>query len=123
MVNGGLTTAAPATTRCLAYRANVGDVADLADYLQPSVSHARDQFRQLLTRRPIQAGRQVTFLPVETLLCLAASFVVNRRQFGGANVHNVPEPVPSLARLFCRSPTSVLAKMANLDGAYSHGGK
>jgi putative restriction endonuclease len=98
-------------------------VADLADYLQPSVSHARDQFRQLLTRRPVRTGKQVTFLPAETLLCLAASFVVNRQQFGGANVHNVPEPVPSLARLFSRSPTSVLAKMANLDGAYSHGGK
>ena len=98
-------------------------MADLLDYLEPSVSHARDQFRQLLTRHPVQTGKQVIFLPVETLLCLAASFVVNRRQFGGANVHRVPEPVPSLARLFSRSPTSVLAKMANLDGAYTHGGK
>ncbi|MFY9930789.1 MAG: HNH endonuclease [Streptosporangiaceae bacterium] len=34
-----------------------------------------------------------------------------------------PEPVPSLALLFSRPPSSVLAKMANLDGSRSHGGK
>src|SRR5215831_6380936 len=68
-------------------------------------------------------GRQVTFLPVETLLCLAASFVVNHRHFGGSTAHRAPEPVPSLARLFARPPSSVLAKMANLDGSRSHGGR
>jgi putative restriction endonuclease len=61
------------------------------------------------------------FIPVETLLCLAASFVVNHRRFGGATAHRAPEPVPSLARLFSRPPSSVLAKMANLDGSRSHG--
>ena len=56
-------------------------------------------------------------------MCLAASFPVNHRRFGGATAHQAPEPVPSLARLFSRPPSSVLAKMANLDGSRSHGGK
>jgi putative restriction endonuclease len=57
------------------------------------------------------------------MLCLAASFVVNHRHFGGSTAHTAPEPVPSLARLFSRRPSSVLAKMANLDGSRAHGGK
>jgi putative restriction endonuclease len=98
-------------------------VADLADYLELSGSRARDQHRALLSRRPVQGGRQVTFLPAETLLCLAASFVIEPRRFGGANVHQVPEPVPSLARLFSRSPSSVMEKMRNLNGSRPHGGR
>jgi putative restriction endonuclease len=97
-------------------------VADLADYLELTVSQAREQFRALLVRRPVP-GRQVTFLPAETLLCLAASFVVNHRHFGGSTADRAPEPVPSLARLFSRRPSSVLAKMANLDGSRSHGAR
>jgi putative restriction endonuclease len=98
-------------------------VADRADYLELTVSQAREQFRALLVRRPVSSGRQVTFLPVETLLCLAASFLVNHRHFGGSTADRAPEPVPSLARLFSRRPSSVLAKMANLDGSRSHGGR
>jgi len=98
-------------------------VADLADYLGLTVGQAREEFRALRRRRPVEAGRQVTFLPVETLLCLAASFVVNHRRFGGNTAHQAPEPVPSLALLFSRRPSSVLAKMANLDGSRSHGGR
>jgi putative restriction endonuclease len=98
-------------------------VAELADYLHLTASQARDQFQSLLARQPVTSGRQVTFLPVETLLCLAASFVVNHRHFGGSTAHTAPEPVPSLARLFSRRPSSVLAKMANLEGSRSHGGK
>jgi putative restriction endonuclease len=98
-------------------------VAALADYLELTAGQARDQFRLLLVRRPVTQGRQVTFLPVETLLCLAASFLVNHRHFGGTTAHQAPEPVPSLARLFSRPPSSVLAKMANLDGSRSHGGR
>lgn len=96
---------------------------DLADYLDLSVSQARDQFRALLGRRPVIRGRQVTFVPAETLLCLAASFLVNHRHYGGGTAHQAPEPVPSLARLFSRPPSSVLAKMANLDGSRSHGAR
>ena len=98
-------------------------MADLADYLELTVSEARQQFRALLQRHPVSSGRQVTFLPVETLLCLAVSFVINHRRFGGATAHQAPEPIPSLARLFARRPSSVLAKMANLDGSRSHGGR
>jgi putative restriction endonuclease len=98
-------------------------VADLADYLDLTGNQAREQFRILRTRRTVTEGRQVVFLPVETLLCLAASFVVNHRHFGGSTAHRAPEPVPSLARLFARRPSSVLAKMANLDGSRSHGGR
>jgi putative restriction endonuclease len=98
-------------------------VADLAGYLELTDGQAREQVRALLARRPVAAGRQVTFLPVETLLCLAASFVVNHRHFGGSTAARAPEPVPSLARLFSRPPSSVLAKMANLDGSRSHGGR
>jgi putative restriction endonuclease len=98
-------------------------VADLADYLDLTVSQAREQFRSMLARRPVSGGRQVTFLPVETLLCLAASFIVNHRHFGGSTAQQAPEPVPSLARLFSRPPSSVLAKMANLDGSRSHGAR
>jgi putative restriction endonuclease len=95
----------------------------LSDYLELTLWQAREQFRVLLMRRPVSAGRQVTFLPTETLLCLAASFVFNHRHFGGSTAHRAPEPVPSLARLFSRPPSSVLAKMANLDGSRSHGGR
>jgi len=98
-------------------------VAELADYLDLTVGQAREQFRVLTGRRPAQGGGQVTFMPVETLLCLAASFLINHRHYGGATAHQAPEPVPSLARLFSRPPSSVLAKMANLDGSRSHGGR
>jgi putative restriction endonuclease len=98
-------------------------VAALADYLDLTVSQARQQFRELELRRPVSAGRQADFLPVETLLCLAASLLINHRRFGGSTAHLAPEPIPSLALLFSRPPSSILAKMANLDGSRSHGGK
>ena len=98
-------------------------MADLADYLELTVGQARKQFQSLRQRRPVSGGRQVAFLPVETLLCLAASFLVNHRRFGGTTAHQAPEPVPSLARLFSRPPSSILAKMANLDGSRSHGAR
>ncbi|HTU76613.1 MAG TPA: HNH endonuclease [Trebonia sp.] len=91
-------------------------------YLKLSVSQARAQFRDLLVRDDAADGkRQVDFVPVETLLCLAASFVVNHRRYGGSTAHTAPTPVPELARLLRRRPSSVLAKMANLDGSRSHG--
>jgi len=98
-------------------------VTGLADYLELSVTRAREQYRELHARRPVSTGRQVIFLPVETLLCLATSFTIDPRRYGGANIHRAPEPVPSLARLFSRSPASVLDKMRNLNGSRPHGGK
>ncbi len=91
-------------------------------YLKLTVSDAQAQFRKLLVRGDVAQGkRQVDFMPVETLLCLAASFVVNHRRYGGSTAHTAPAPVPELARLLRRRPSSVLAKMANLDGSRSHG--
>jgi putative restriction endonuclease len=97
--------------------------AQLDDYLNLTMSAACSQFRMLLERKPVSSGRQAIFLPTETLLCLAASFVVNHWSYGGANAHSAPEPVPKLAHLFSRTPSSILAKMANLDGSRQHGAK
>lgn len=91
-------------------------------YLELAVSHAPQQFRALLDRQPaVEGHKQVNFIPVETLLCVAAAFRVNHRSFGGSTAHLAGAPVPQLARLFKRRPSSVLAKMANLDGSRSHG--
>ena len=99
-------------------------MVDLGDYLDIGLEDARAQFVRLLDRRlPPTGARQVVFTPVETLLCLAASFVVSHRRFGSTSAPRAPEPVPSLARLFARPPSSILAKMANLDGSRSHGGR
>jgi Cytochrome P450 len=48
---------------------------------------------------------------------------VNHRHFGGSTAHQAPEPVPTLARLFSRPPSSALTEMANLDASRLHGGK
>ena len=98
-------------------------MAELADYLDLTAKQARQQFRELKRRSPVSSGRQAIFLPVETLVCLAVAFRVNHRRFGGSTAHLAPEPIPSLARLFSRPNSSILAKMANLDGSRSHGGK
>lgn len=91
------------------------------DYLLISPDEARDQLRSLLVRQVRPGGRQVPFNPVETLLCFGVAFRVNHRQFGGSTAHLAPSPVPELARLFRRPPSSILAKMANLDGSRTHG--
>ena len=70
-----------------------------------------------------ESGRGLLIVAGLSKQWLAASFQINHRRFGGATAHQAPEPVPSLARLFSRPPSSVLAKMANLDGSRSHGGK
>ena len=62
-------------------------MAELADFLDLTIDQARQQFRELRRRSPVSSGRQVIFLPVETLLCLAASFLVNHRRFGGSTAH------------------------------------
>ncbi len=95
-----------------------------SDYLELTVDDARRQWRDVVARRPLPPGvRQVAFVPVETLLCLAAMYVVDHSRFGSGSAGRAPEPVQQLARLFKRPPTSILAKMANLDGTRSHGAK
>ncbi|MFX0593390.1 HNH endonuclease [Melissospora conviva] len=95
-----------------------------ADYLAISPSAARAQWRAIVVRPwAAEGSRQVAFTPVETLLCLAASLLVNHRRYGGSTAHRAEEPVPNLARLFKRPNSSILAKMANLDGSRRNGAR
>lgn len=83
-----------------------------------------EQWSRIQRRRHVAPGeRQEGFLPVETILSGAASLVVNHRRFGGSTSHLAPSPVPELASLFRRPPSSILAKMANVDGSRSHGAR
>lgn len=93
------------------------------DYLDITDVQAVSQWQAVLTREPRPGSRQVPFTPVETLLCLAASLVFDRRKYGGSTSHLAAEPVPTLARLFKRPNGSLIAKMANLDGSLAHGAK
>jgi putative restriction endonuclease len=95
----------------------------VSDYLAIRPPAARAQWRSVLARAPVTTGRQVPFTPVETLACLAASLLVNHRKYGGSTAHKAAEPVPTLARLFRRPNSSVLAKMANLDGSRRNGAR
>ncbi len=95
-----------------------------SDYLDITVDEARRQWRELHARGYPQDGkRQVAFIPVETLLSLAASFLVNHRQFGSTTADRAGLPVPQLAKLFKRPASSILAKMANLDGSRANGAR
>lgn len=60
-------------------------------------------------------------MPVEVVLCAVASLFVNHRRYGGGTSQFAPSPVPELAEAFRRPASSVLAKMANLDGSRPHG--
>lgn len=95
-----------------------------ADYLELTPAQARLQWTRILGRQPAAAGvRQEDFTPVETILCLAASFTVDHSHYGGNSSARAPGPVPELADCFRRPPFSVLAKMANLDGTRSNGAR
>ncbi|WP_415668942.1 HNH endonuclease [Williamsia muralis] len=82
------------------------------------------QWRSILDRRVPAAGkRQDDFVPCEVVLCLCASLLVDYNRFGSGSAHRAGFPVQELARLFKRPPTSVIAKMTNLEGTRSRGGK
>lgn len=99
-------------------------MATAADYLAITPSAARTQWCSIVVRPwAVSGGRQVAFTPVETLLCLAASLMVNHRRYGGSTAHRAEYPVPNLAQLFRRPNSSVLAKMANLDGSRRNGAR
>lgn len=90
---------------------------------RPSQAEIRKQIAAIRARQhPGEGKRQVPFVPVEVLLCLAASLVVKYNSYGGANAHMAPSPVPELARLFKRPPGSITSKMGNLYGGRAHGG-
>lgn len=101
-------------------------MAGVADYVDITPAEARAQWRQILTRHPRPSTprfRQVPFAPVETLLCLAGMLLVNHRRYGGRTSHLAPSPVQPLAALTRRTPASILAKMANLDGSRPNGAR
>ena len=81
-------------------------MAELADYLDLTVSQARQQFRELKLRSPVSSGTQAVFLPVETMLCLAVSFLVNHRRFGGSTAHLVPHQATFARSMMRRSRSS-----------------
>ena len=94
----------------------------LRDYLDLTIDASARQWHELARRRDALPGkRQADFLPVETLMCLAEMYVVDHRRFGSSSAPSARTPVPELARVFRRPPSSVLAKMANIDGSRPHG--
>lgn len=96
--------------------------ASLADVVRLNLESAHDQMSMLLDRTSAAAGRrQPPFLPIETVLCLAAMRLVRHSRFGGSTAHMAEYPVPQLAELFRRPHSSILAKMANLDGSRPNG--
>ncbi|WP_136517806.1 HNH endonuclease [Cellulomonas telluris] len=95
-----------------------------ADYVDIEPPVARGQWLSILARQPVEPGqRQENFTPVETILCLAAMYLVDSSRFSNAAARRAPTPVPELARLFRRPPTSIIAKMDNLDGARPKGNR
>src|SRR5689334_6913290 len=83
------------------------------DYVDIQPADAVRQWHDIERRTPVTVGKQVNFVPVETVLSLAASLLVNHRRYGGSTSHRAEEPVPTLAALFRRPNSSILAKMAN----------
>lgn len=94
----------------------------LGDYLELTTTEATRQWRSILERTPA-IGRQVPFVPIETLLCLAASLLINHRRYGGSTAHKAGSPVVEMATLFKRPASSILEKMRNLDGTRVNGAK
>lgn len=93
----------------------------LDDYVDFKPSGALRQWREVLSRAAPQSG--LTYLPLETLLVLAAMRVVDRSKYGSSNRAQMPSPTPELAELLGRSLGSIHAKMPNLHGSMSNGGK
>lgn len=101
-------------------------MATLADYLDLSSAEVTEQWRSIMARPPrpaIDNFRQDRFTPVETILCLSAMLVVDNHRYGGSTNHLAPTPVPEMASLFQRTPGSILAKQANLDGSRPNGAR
>lgn len=99
-------------------------ISRLDDLLRPDLDDAVLQWRSIHARAPYEPGRkQPDFTPVEVILSHGASLLVDHRHYGSSTADSADEPVLLLAGLFRRPPSSVLAKMANLDGSRSHGAK
>jgi putative restriction endonuclease len=99
-------------------------IEQLDQLLRPDLADALLQWKSIQTRQPHEPGvRQPDFTPVEVILSHGASLLVEHRRYGSSTAHTAEQPVLLLATLFRRPPSSVLAKMANLDGSRPHGAK
>lgn len=97
---------------------------ELRDFLDPTDTALAGAWRSVQARAESGGGaRQVNFIPCEVVLCLCATRMVDHSRFGSGSADRAPFPVPQLARLFKRPNSSILAKMANLDGSRPNGGK
>ena len=93
-------------------------------FIAPTPDQLRHQWLSVLERQHPSAGkRQVNFVPCEVVLSHCASLLMDHSKYGSGSAHRAEFPVQHLARLFKRPPTSILAKMANLDGTRSNGGR
>lgn len=96
----------------------------LRSLTKPTDKEIIAQLNELILRKvDYGSAKGPVFLPVEILLCLSASLVIDIKKFGSANASNAPAVVLNLAHLFQRSPQSILAKINNLSGGLSHGGR
>lgn len=96
----------------------------LRDYLDLDNKDAAEQWRAILLREiPFPGKRQVVFSPVETLLCFGLGLVASPSPSGTINISEASPDTRALARLFRRTPGSLAAKLANLDGRRAHAAK
>ena len=99
-------------------------VLELRDYLDLTLGTAAAQWHAILRRESLAEGkRQEDFTPVETLLCFGLGLVGNRSRSGAINIPESSPVARRLASLFRRTPKSLAAKLANLDGRRPHAAK
>lgn len=97
---------------------------DISQYLDLTLADARAQWRSILARAVVGPGQnQVDYVPLETLLCAAAMVELGSVSYGSGLAAKQQTPIPQLADVFRRRPTSITSKMANLEGGRSRGGK
>lgn len=97
---------------------------DVTRYLDLTPDDAVTQWRSVIARADVGPGEnQVDYVPVETLLCAAAMVELGNVSYGSGLASKGMSPIPELARLFRRRPTSITSKMANLEGGRSRGGR
>lgn len=89
-----------------------------------SVQRIQEHLMEITCRSfPVPGHRQVSFNPVEKVLCYGLFYVCDPHKYGGANIQHVPASVKQLAAFFRRTPGSITNKMLNLDGSRPHSGR
>ncbi|WBM80902.1 HNH endonuclease [Cryobacterium breve] len=97
---------------------------ELNDYLDLTVATAGAQWRGLLQREYVSAGKkQEDFTPLETLLCFGLGLIGSQAKSGNINIPESSPAAIKLAELFKRSTGSLALKLANLDGRRAHRAK